>query len=168
MNWFACERGCFSLDPIVKHKQFALMSLNLIKLCVGIETAEELQTHIERRQMLHDAAGETYEPIHTTRMVPKRKDELLNGGSLYWVIKGQVRARQQLVDIRPFTDDEGISRCHLVMSKELILTQWQPRRAFQGWRYLKPEDAPRDLCEGEGAEDMPLEFKLELANLGLL
>lgn len=151
-----------------KDNQFALMSLNLIKLCVGIESAEELQGHIERREMLHDAAGETYEPIHTTRMIPKRKDELLDGGSLYWVIKGQVRARQKLVDIRPFTDGEGISRCHLVMDKKLVFTQWQPRRAFQGWRYLKPEDAPADLNEGEGAEDMPLEFKQELADLGLL
>lgn len=165
---FACERTRFSLDLGAKHNHPAIMSLNLIKLCVGIESAEELQDHIERRQMLHDAAGETYEPIHTTRMVPKRKDELLDGGSLYWVIKGQVRARQQLVDIRPFTDGEGISRCHLVMNKKLVFTQWQPRRAFQGWRYLKPEDVPADLSEGEGAEDMPLEFKLELANLGLL
>lgn len=144
------------------------MTLNLIKLCVGIENAEQLQSHIDRRLKLHEAAGELYEPIHTTRMVPKRKDELLDGGSLYWVMKGQVRARQKLVDIRPFTDGEGISRCHLVMDKELINTRWQPRRAFQGWRYLKPEDAPGDLVEGEGADDMPLEFQQELAKLGLL
>ncbi|MEW7008190.1 MULTISPECIES: DUF1489 family protein [unclassified Lentilitoribacter] len=144
------------------------MSLNLIKLCVGIESAEQLQELMVGRKAAHEAAGTTYEPIHTTRMLPKRRDELLDGGSLYWVMKGQVRARQKLVDIRPFTDGEGISRCDLVLSTDLVFTQWQPRRAFQGWRYLKVEDAPADLDHGQGADTLPLEVQRELAELGLL
>lgn len=144
------------------------MTLHLIKLCVGIESTEHLQTYLEGQQALHDAAGTIYERKHTTRMVPKRRDELLDGGSLYWVIKGKVQARQKLLDIRPFNDEEGISRCDLVMDKELIITQWQPRRAFQGWRYLKVEDAPKDIEIGEGHDAMPIEFKQELADLGLL
>lgn len=101
-------------------------------------------------------------------MIPKRTDELLAGGSLYWVIKGNIQVRQHLIDIRPFTDKEGIKRCDLVLEPRLILTQWQPRRAFQGWRYLKPDDAPADLGTGSGIADMPPDLRLELAELGLL
>lgn len=144
------------------------MALNLIKLCVGIESAEQLQDFMAARKALHETTGSIYEPKHTTRMMPKRKDELLDGGSLYWVMKGQVRARQKFVDVRQFTDGEGISRCDLVLSPDLIFTQWQPRRAFQGWRYLKVEDAPPDLDNSGGADVLPLEFQQELAELGLL
>ena len=101
-------------------------------------------------------------------MVPKRVDELLDGGSLYWVIKGNVQIRQRLSDIRPFTDDNGIRRCDLVLEPNLILTEWQPRRAFQGWRYLKQEDAPPDLATTTGAHSLPPELRVELSNLGLL
>jgi hypothetical protein len=87
----------------------------------------------------------TPEQFHTTRMVPKRAAELLDGGSLYWVIKGNIQARQRLVDIRPFVDTDGISRCHLVLEPVLHETSWAPRRPFQGWRYLDPKDAPPDL-----------------------
>lgn len=145
------------------------MALHLLKLCVGVETIDELADHIDRRLAGQRARGEKEEQFHTTRMVPKRRDELLEGGSLYWVIKGNVQVRQKLTDIRPFTDAEGISRCHLVMEPVLTPTLWQPRRAFQGWRYLKVDDAPRDLgAGGEGLEDMPPEMRRELAALGLL
>ena len=83
-------------------------------------------------------------------MIPKRADELLGGGSLYWVIKGNVQCRQRLVEVRPFTDTEGISRCRLVLDPQVVRTDWQPRRAFQGWRYLKAADAPADLGQGDG------------------
>jgi hypothetical protein len=145
------------------------MTLHLLKLCVGAESIEDLADHIENRLAGLRARGETPEQFHTTRMVPKRRDELLEGGSLYWVIKGSVQVRQRLLDIRPFTDGEGISRCHLVLEPVLQPTLWQPRRAFQGWRYLKLADAPRDLGSGgEGLEDMPPEMRRELAELGLL
>jgi hypothetical protein len=102
-------------------------------------------------------------------MVPKRMEELLDGGSLYWVIKGQVQARQKLLDIRTFTDGEGISRCHLVLGPEVIETSVQPRRAFQGWRYLPQEDVPRDINSlGAGISEMPADLRRELSELGLL
>ena len=145
------------------------MALNLVKLCVGVSAVEELQAWIDYRQDERRRNGQEPVAIHTTRMIPKRKDELLGGGSLYWVIKGQVQARQLLMDIRPFKDSEGISRCDLVLEPRLFLTDWQPRRAFQGWRYLKAEDAPRDLgnfTENENA--LPAKLRHELSDLGLI
>lgn len=145
------------------------MSLNLLKLCVGADSLDDLADHIDRRLAAMKARGEAPEQFHTTRMVPKRADELLDNGSLYWVIKGQVQARQRLLDIRPFIDAEGISRCHLVLEPVLVETEWQPRRAFQGWRYLTAKDAPRDLgTADEDLADMPAEMRRELASLGLL
>lgn len=144
------------------------MALNLLKLCVGVSAVEELQAWIDYR--ISEKRRKGLEPVqtHTTRMVPKRVDELLDGGSLYWVIKGNVQIRQRLSDIRPFTDDNGIRRCDLVLEPNLILTEWQPRRAFQGWRYLKQEDAPPDLATTTGAHSLPPELRVELSNLGLL
>lgn len=143
--------------------------LNLVKLCVGISAIEELQAHIDFRVEQKRAKGLPTEQIHTTRMVPKRLEPLLDGGSLYWVIKGNVQVRQLLIDIRPFRDSEGIRRCDLVMEPRLIPTYWQPRRAFQGWRYLTREDAPKDIGDSSGGLiDLPPELRLELANLGLL
>ncbi|OJT98310.1 MAG: hypothetical protein BGN83_08010, partial [Rhizobium sp. 63-7] len=102
------------------------------------------------------------------RMVPKRIEEIVDGGSLYWVIKGQVQARQKIIDIRPFTGNDGITRCNLILGPEVVETALQPRRAFQGWRYLKPEEAPADLAALGGGNDLPPELKRELAELGLL
>lgn len=143
--------------------------MNLVKLCVGISAIEELQANIDFRVEQKRAKGQSTEQIHTTRMVPKQLDALLDGGSLYWVIKGNVQVRQVLVDIRPFRDEEGIRRCDLVMEPRLIPTYWQPRRAFQGWRYLKAEDVPKDIGDNSGGLiELPPELRLELANLGLL
>lgn len=145
------------------------MALHLIKLCVGADSIEDLREWVSERSLIAMAAGMEPHSSHITRMIPKRDRELLDGGSLYWVIKGQVQARQQLLDIKTFTDSNGISRCELVLGPEVIETALQPRRAFQGWRYLTEEDAPRDLTNmGEGAADLPMELRRELAELGLL
>jgi len=146
------------------------MSLNLIKLCVGAESIEDLETWIAFRLGEMRRAGEPAEQFHTTRMVPKRAEELLDGGSLYWVIKGNVQCRQRLVDIRPFTDTDGIGRCHLVLEPEVIPVEPRPCRPFQGWRYLKAEDAPRDLSRDAAGDlaAMPEDLRRELAQLGLL
>lgn len=145
------------------------MTLHLIKLCVGADSIEDLRDWVSRRALVAIAAGLEPSSSHTTRMIPKRIEELLNGGSLYWVIKGQVQARQRLLDLKTFKDADGITRCDLVLGPEVIETERQPKRAFQGWRYLSDEDAPRDLTSlGGGGEEMPLELKRELAELGLL
>lgn len=145
------------------------MALNLLKLCVGADSLDDLREWVARRALVAIAAGLEPHSTHTTRMVPKRVEELLDGGSLYWVIKGQVQARQNLLDIETFKDADGIGRCNLVLGPEVIETEYQPRRAFQGWRYLQANEAPRDLSSlsGEGGE-LPLDLRRELAELGLL
>ena len=142
------------------------MTLNLIKLCVGCDSIDDLVEWIDFRMKEKRKAGEPLEHMHITRMVPKRIPELLDGGSLYWVIKGNVQVRQRLIDIRPFVDDEGIGRCRLVLEPKAVATQWQPKRPFQGWRYFPVEDAPRDLRRGRRG-DLPPELGAELAALGL-
>jgi hypothetical protein len=145
------------------------MPLHLVKLCVGVSAIEELEAWIDRRLDDMRRRGETPEQRHTTRMVPRRAEELLDGGSLYWVIGGKVQVRQRLTDIRPFRDAEGIQRCHLVLEPQLVRTEWQPRRAFQGWRYMDAKSAPADLSGHWGAiAGLPPELRRELADLGLL
>ncbi len=143
------------------------MTTHLIKLCVGCESVEHLTEWIERRLRERRRDGFKPEHFHVTRMMPRRGPELLDGGSLYWVIKGSVRARQRLVDIRPFTDADGIRRCRLVLEPRPVETEWWPRRPFQGWRYLRPQDAPADRPTGQRA-DLPPGMTAELAELGVL
>jgi len=142
------------------------MTVHLIKLCVGAESIDDLAAWIGKKLAAKRAAGLPVEQYHTTRMVPRRAAELLDGGSLYWVIRGNVQARQRLLDIRPFVDDEGIGRCHLVLEPKLVATDWQPRRAFQGWRYFDPKDVPRDAGVRSG-QKLPPALAAELAELGL-
>ena len=145
------------------------MSLHLVKLCVGVDAVEELQHWIETRLAEMRRCGEKAEQRHTTRMVPRRAEELLDGGSLFWVIRGNLQVRQRLLDIRPFRDPEGIQRCHLVLEPVLVETEWQLRRAFQGWRYLYEKDTPADLGGGRAAiAGLPPELRRDLAELGLL
>lgn len=146
------------------------MPLHLIKLCVGVEDIAHLQGFQRARAASLRAAG--FEPVqaHVTRQSPRRKTELLDGGSLYWVIKGRIQVRQRLLDIDPFTDDEGIKRCRLVLDDQLVVVRPQPRRAFQGWRYFDAEDAPKDIGRA-GAEDddpIPPEMRAELTEMGLI
>ena len=142
------------------------MTLHLIKLCVGCDSIDDLSEWIAMRMAEKRRAGQKLEHHHVTRMVPKRTPELLDGGSLYWVIKGNVQARQRLLDVRPFVDGEGIGRCRLVLEPKVVPTEWQPKRAFQGWRYFEAKDAPADLSKGRN-RDLPPEFFAELAALGL-
>jgi hypothetical protein len=145
------------------------MSLNLIKLCVGCDSVADLSSWIRQRLKQKKARKEKPEHIHTTRMVPKRVDELLDGGSLYWVIRGQVMCRQDLVAIRPFVDKDGVGRCRLVLRHKVVPVEPRPFRAFQGWRYLDGKDAPRDLDRAApGARYMPEQMRRELRELGLL
>ena len=145
------------------------MALHLLKLCVGAESITDLEEWIEERMDQRRARGEAIEQLHTTRMVPKKIEDILDGGSLYGVVKGQIAARQRLTDIRPFTDAEGIGRCHLVMEPVVVPVEPRPFRPFQGWRYLQVKDAPRDLAEhGGDLGEMPEAMRRELAGLGLL
>ena len=98
-------------------------------------------------------------------MWPKRADEVLAGGSLYWVIKGVILVRQRIIAIDDVVDDHG-PRCGLFLDPELVRTAPQPRRAFQGWRYLEPKDAPADLGELKGGGELPEHLRRQLVELG--
>jgi hypothetical protein len=148
--------------------------LHLIKLCVGADSIRDLEDWIEEKLKAHKGRGKgagtaTRARNHTTRMTPKRGAEILDGGSLYWVIRGQIMCRERILDIRPFTDKDGVGRCHIVLDCRPVPVEPRPYRAFQGWRYLKSADAPRDLDRAApGARDMPEDLRRELRNLGLL
>lgn len=145
------------------------MPLHLLKLCVGAESIRDLEDWIEEQMLQRRRLGRAEEQTHTTRMVPKRVEELVQDGSLFWVIKGQVSARQRLLAVRPFTDGDGIGRCHLVLEPVVVPVEPRPCRPFQGWRYLADADRPRDISErGEGLAAMPEAMRRELAELGLL
>jgi hypothetical protein len=145
------------------------MALHLLKLCVGAASIADLEGWIAQSLAAKRARGAAAEQMHTTRMVPKRVEELRDGGSLYWVIKGQIAARQALLDIRPFTDGEGVSRCNLVLEPEVIPVLPRACRPFQGWRYLPAHEAPADIGgDMAGLADMPEPLRRELRELGLI
>ena len=145
------------------------MPLHLIKLCVGCDSVADLEDWIKQKLKEEKRRGQKPEHIHTTRMVPKRADELTDGGSLYWVIRGQITCRERILDIRPFTDKDGIGRCRVVLDGKCVLVELRPRSAFQGWRYLEAKEAPRDLSRAApGASKMPEQMRRELRELGLL
>jgi len=146
--------------------------LHLIKLCVGCDSIRDLEDWIEEKLKARKGGGKaarTRQRNHTTRMVPKRAADIIDGGSLYWVIRGQIMCRERVLDIRPFTDKDGIGRCHIVLDCRPVSVEPRPYRAFQGWRYLNPDAAPRDLDRAApGARDMPEDLRRELRSLGLL
>ena len=145
------------------------MALNLIKLAVGCDSVQDLKDWIKEQRAKRKKAGEPGKRFHRTRMVPKRVEELLDGGSLFWVIRGEILCRQRLLAVRPFVDKEGVGRCRLALEPKVVLVEPRPYRAFQGWRYFAAADAPRDLDRAApGARDMPEEMRRELRELGLL
>ena len=147
------------------------MPLNLIKLCVGCDSIEDLAAWQAERLRSRRKAGERKPQLfHRTFQMPKRRAELLDGGSLYWVIKGLVQVRQRLGDVREGTREDGTPCCLLILKNELIAVRPLPRRPFQGWRYLDADDAPPDLNRRATSAigTMPPRLRKQLAELGLL
>lgn len=139
--------------------------INLVKLCVGAERVEDLADW----QRNPRAKGPDGLPRHVTRMWPKRAEEILNGGSLYWVFKGVILARQRIVRLDEVDRGDGITRCGIVLDPEILRVAAAPRRPFQGWRYLPAEDAPRDLPKGRKGEDsLPPALQSALAEIGVI
>lgn len=135
----------------------------MIKLSVGSESVDELDAWQRSRFGSH---GRLW---HATRMQPRRRDELLAGGSIYWVIRGVVQARQPLLDIESDVDAEGRGFTRLMLRPGLVRVAPRAHRPFQGWRYLKAEDAPADLPErGAGEGELPPALAAELRELGIL
>ena len=146
------------------------MPLHLVKLCVGCDSVKELKVWVAERMSAARKKGLPLHHIHVTRMTPKRTDELLEGGSLYWVIRGEIAAREKLLAIEPFRDRDGIGRCRLVMQPKVIPVSPRPMRPFQGWRYFEAKSAPPDLAKSaaRGLAAMPEPLRRELRDLGLL
>lgn len=143
-------------------------AINLIKLCVGIDSVEHLLTY--RATQAEQTKKDGFDNLtrHITRMWPRRTDEILNGGSLYWVIRGNIMARQKILGFEEKIGTDGIRRCVILMSPEIIRTRVAPRRPFQGWRYLPLEDSPPDLIKNhKNDDDLPIGMRLALAEIGL-
>ena len=143
--------------------------VNLVKLCVGITNINQLEQLQSMRRGEYVKAGRPPVNIHITRNKPKRSKEIINSGSLYWVIRRQIRVRQKIIRIDDIEDSEGRKKCCLVLDSDLIKTEHRAYRPFQGWRYLEQSDAPADLSNNQKAgSEMPSEMEKELRSLGLL
>ena len=138
------------------------MPLNILKLCVGVSEIEELESWVRDCRAGRDTLD------HVTRSFPKRRAEILPGGSLYWVIRGLILCRQPIAGLEAVTGADGIERCRIVFKPKIIPVRPAPRRAFQGWRYLEETDAPPDLPRTARAEGVSEKMRRELAELGLL
>ena len=139
--------------------------IHLVKLSVGTQTIEDL----ENWQKSPMCQGPDGLPCHVTRMWPKRESEILNGGSIFWVIKGIILCRQPILRLDEVIGADGIRRCAIVLKPGLIRTTPAPKRAFQGWRYLNPQEAPLDLKEGREQDDvLPASLAGALADIGVL
>lgn len=142
--------------------------INLVKLCVGVDTLEQLENYRADQSDLAGINGVDDLTTHVTRMWPKRADELLRGGSLYWVIKGVILARQPFLRFDERIGADGIRRCAIIMEPKVIRTQAAVRRPFQGWRYLQIADSPPDLAQRRDFEDeLPADLSRALAEIGL-
>ncbi len=145
------------------------MALNLIKLSVGIENIQHLQDIQNRRLNDMKAQKRKIQLRHLTRHMPRRQKELLDGGSLYWVIKGVIQVRQKLIGFESTKRQNGTPACAILFEKEHIRTLPKKFRAFQGWRYLTMENAPPDLASLSAVDSkLPVEMSQELRSLGLL
>jgi hypothetical protein len=140
--------------------------IHMIKLCVGVSTLQELEDYRDERAHWWDADYGEDVHVHRTRMMPKRAAEMEGLASIYWVISGQVVCRQPILRLARFTNAEGIDYCDIIMAPDMVRTVPYPKRPFQGWRYLRPEDAPPDLAANENAESLAL--AADLAKLGLI
>lgn len=144
------------------------MPLHMLKLSVGVDDIDHLKSVQQRRRREIKSAGHGDQLWHQTRHMPRRSQELLDGGSIYWVIKGAIRVRQRLRDFEVLTGDDKGRRCRIILDPTLVPTDHMPKRPFQGWRYLDDVDAPLDLNVRETGDDMPPELVAELRALGLM
>jgi hypothetical protein len=155
------------------------MTVHLVKLCVGIESIDELAAWFDsddcKKARKRKGLKSPNEHAHWTRMKPKRLEEVLDGGSLYWVIRGRICVRHPILRLDDVRDDKGNAYCAIVYEPKMILVEARPRRPVQGWRYLEAEESPADLADQRAAlraaraeADLPPKMVAELKALGLL
>ena len=139
-------------------------ALHLLKLSVGSENIDSLAAW----QASAPAKGPDGRPRHVTRMWPKQETTLLDGGSIFWVIKGVILVRQRILSLDEVIGSDGIRRCAIVLDPKLVPTETRRKRPFQGWRYLKASDAPPDLGPARRAEEtLPPQLQAALADIGV-
>jgi len=155
------------------------MTLHLIKMAAGISTLQELedrQTYLKtlNRPELKGHHLSSDQLVHITRFFPKRRDEITkdnvsNNGSLYWVFKKRIQARQTISDFIEVTGEDGLVRCGIVLQGPLVSVERQMRKAFQGWRYLPQDDVPNDLRGAQSlSADIPSTMRKDLEELCLI
>ncbi len=145
------------------------MTVHLVKLCVGADSIEDLVDWQAKHRRAKSKGGKSC-AYHTTFQWPKREADLLDGGSLYWVIKGVILVRQAIVGLEEGTKEDGSRCCVLMLDPKLVPVRPMPRKAFQGWRYLDRTEAPSDLKRGAKSQfaEMPAHLRKKLADLGLV
>ncbi len=144
------------------------MTVHLLKTAVGIPDLDHLRRRQEARRAVRDGREVV---LGYTRNKPRRLEELIAGGSIYWIVKARIQARQRFLGLADAVDDGGRVYCELHLDPHLIETTPVPRRAIQGWRYLAPAEAPGDLdiaYGADGEEELPAHLARELRELGLL
>jgi hypothetical protein len=147
-----------------------MMALHIVKLCVGAESVEDLAAWQKKRLDQQKARGLKPQFKHTTRNTPKRGDEIAGEGSLYWVVKGNIRCRQKILGFASRKDRDGKPMCEILLDSKIVRTAPKPMRAFQGWRYFEAADAPADLDAktAQAQAKLPPAMAEELRSLGLL
>ncbi len=140
--------------------------VHMIKLSVGSESTETLRAWQKSVAVRRKDEGLPAYADHITRMTPRRANEVLAGGSIYWVIKGVIQCRNQILDLAQTHTRDGRKACRIVLHPDLVPVVPVPKRAFQGWRYFKPEDAPADLSDIGDAANLPASLRTKLVNLG--
>tara|TARA_Y100001960_G_C14334800_1_gene661824 strand:+ start:28 stop:441 length:414 start_codon:yes stop_codon:yes gene_type:complete len=134
------------------------MTIHLKKLAVGIKSIKSLE---ERQKLIIDTYGEL---LHFTRNNPRRSEELIEGGSLYWIINRKVCARQLILDIKSFIREDDKKSTGIVLQNKLIRVRPVPMRPFQGWRYYQASDVPPDIDDDNFSD----ENNVELSKLGFI
>ena len=145
-------------------------TINIVKLAVGVKSVEELA--LIQRRFLNQAGNKANNGFyHSTKLMPKQHEALVKSGSLYWVIKGVICARQKIIAITKEEDSDGIKRCKIFLDNSIVKTTPIRKKPFQGWRYLKKNRTPADIVDpvtGTFEDDIPLEVQQQLLDVGLL
>ena len=142
------------------------MTVHMVKLCVGAETVDDLRHWQAQQMQMRPGEGRPARPACQTRMSPKQATALIEGGSLYWVIRGMILVRNRIVGVETLTDRSGRACCEIDLDPRVVLVEPTPRKAFQGWRYLKPAEAPCDLASGLSGE-LPVQLARDLREAGV-
>ncbi len=139
----------------------------MVKLSVGSKSIETLAAWQENLAQRRGREGLPAYADHITRMTPRRREEVLDGGSIYWVIKGIIQCRNDIVDLAETHTQDGRKACRIVLAPKLVPVVPTPKRAFQGWRYFNPEDIPADLSSLGDAKNLPAHIRTKLVELGV-